>query len=50
MMNKSEANLMYGDDINQEEEDACYRRHRALKRQAKAYKEKEFMEDEVKEV
>lgn len=45
-----EADLICGDDINQEEEDACDCRHRMLKRQAKAYREKEFMKDEVEEV
>lgn len=45
-----EADLVYRDDINPEEDDVCYRRHRVLKRQAKAYREKEFMKDEVEEV
>lgn len=50
MKNNLEADLICGDDINQEEEDACDCRHRMLKRQAKAYREKEFMKDEVEEV
>lgn len=50
MMSKLEADLIYVDDPNQEAEEICNLRHRMLKRQAKAYREKEFMKDEVEEV
>lgn len=45
-----EANLIYGEDMDPEEDEICDLRHRMLKRQAKAYREKEFMKDEVEEV
>lgn len=50
MKNNLEADLIYGDDMDPEEDEICDFRHWMLKRQAKAYREKEFMKDEAEEV